>query len=102
MRRHPEADQLEQPPRAVAVGVLVEHALARAAAQLLGLARVVEQVAVGGDRLVGVVDDEQLAARLEPALDPVVRVRDDRRARRRRARTAGTTTTRRRSRASGA
>ena len=60
------------------VGVLVEHALAGAGAQLLGLRRVVEQVAVGGDRLVGVVDDEQLAARLEPALDPLVRVRDDR------------------------
>ena len=62
MRRHPEADQLEQPPRAVAVGVLVEHALARAPPHLLGLRRVVEQVAVGGDRLGRVVDDEQLAS----------------------------------------
>ena len=34
-------------------------------------------------RLLGVVDDQQLAARLEPALDPVVRIGDDRRAARR-------------------
>src|SRR5262249_20779958 len=71
--------ELQQPPRTVAVRVLVEDALACAAAELLGLPRVVEQLAVGRDRLVRVVDDEQLAARLEPALDAVVRVRDDRR-----------------------
>src|SRR5262245_15189055 len=76
-------DELEQPPRAVAVRVLVEDPFACAAAELLGLPRVVEQIAVGHDRLVCVVDDEQLAPRLEPALDAVVRVRDDRRRARR-------------------
>src|SRR5207244_6458271 len=39
---------------------------------------IAKQVAIGGDRLVGVVDDDELAARLEPALDALVRVRDDR------------------------
>src|SRR5712692_1664131 len=58
---HPQPDQLEQPPRAVAVGVLVEDSLARATSQLLRLRRIVEQVAVGGDRLRRIVHDEQLA-----------------------------------------
>src|SRR5438477_8642104 len=80
---HSDADELEQPARAMAIGVLVEHALARATAELLRLAGIVEQVAVGGDGFVRVMDDEQLAARLEPALDPFVRVRDDRRGTRR-------------------
>src|SRR2546430_2418367 len=60
-----EADQLEQASRAVAVRVLVEHTLARTASQLLGLARVAEQVAVGGDCVVGALGDDQLRARLE-------------------------------------
>ena len=77
-RRPAEPDQLEQLPRAVRVGVLVEDALARAGAHRLGLRRVGEQLAVRGERLVGVVDDEQLLPRLEPALDPLVGVRDDR------------------------
>src|SRR5690348_12422223 len=47
-----EAGELEQPPRTMAIGVLVEHALARAPAELLCLTRVVEQVAVGRDGLV--------------------------------------------------
>ena len=73
--------QVEQLARAVPVGVLVEHALACAAAELARPAPgSSSSVAIGGDRLVGVVDDEQLRAGLEPALDPVVRVRDDRRA----------------------
>src|SRR5213595_883187 len=38
----PHADELEQPARPMAVGVLVEHALARTAAELLRLARIVE------------------------------------------------------------
>ena len=78
----PQPEQCEQPARAVPVGVLVEHTLARAPAQLLGLRRVGEQLAIRVRRLLGVVDDDQLGARLEPALDAVVRVRDDRRARR--------------------
>src|SRR5262249_34598219 len=64
MDGHPQVEQLEQAARAVAVGVLVEHALAGAAPHLLGLARVVEQRAVGGDGLLGVSRDDQLAAGL--------------------------------------
>ena len=41
--RDAEADEREQLPRPVRVGVLVEHALARAGAHRLGLRRVVEQ-----------------------------------------------------------
>src|SRR5438105_4934124 len=77
-----DADEVEQLLRAVAIGVLVEHALARAPSQLLRLRGIGEQLAVGRDRLVGVVDDDQLGPGLEPALEPVVRVRDDRGARR--------------------
>ena len=65
------------------VRVLVESPLARAGAELLRRAGIPEQLAVGGGRTVGVLDDEELAAGLEPRLDPVVRVRDDRRARHR-------------------
>src|SRR5215204_5098056 len=78
--RDAEADEREQLPGPVRVGVLVEDALARAGAHRLRLRRVVEQAAIGGERLVGIVDDEELLARLEPALDPLVGVRDDRRA----------------------
>ena len=63
------------------VGVLVEDALAGAGTHRLRLCRVGEQLAVGGERLIGVVDDEQLPPRLEPALDPLVGIRDDRGAR---------------------
>ena len=80
-RRHPEADELEQPPRPVRVGVLVEDALARAPTHLLRLPGVGDELAIGRDRLVRALDDDELASRLEPALDPLVRVRDDRRAR---------------------
>src|SRR5262245_3094589 len=77
-RLDPQPDELEQPPCAVAVGVLVEDPLAGAAAELLRLPGIVEQVAVRRDRLVRVVDDEQLAPRLEPTLDAVVRIGHDR------------------------
>src|SRR5581483_6831640 len=72
-----EAEQVEQLPGPVQVGVLVEGALAGGAAQLLGAAGVVQQLGVRRRGLVGVRDDEQLTARLEPALDPLVRVGDD-------------------------
>src|SRR5215218_1498422 len=79
--RHP--GELEQAPRAVRVRVLVEHALSRAAAKLLGLSRIVEQLAIRGERLVGRFDDDELAPRIEPAIDALVGVRDDRGAARR-------------------
>ena len=62
------------------VGVLVEHALARTTSHRLGRPGIVEQLAVGGERLVGVRHDPQLGADVEPALDALVRVGDDRRA----------------------
>src|SRR5262249_7722544 len=77
-RRHAEAEQPEQQPRAVHVRVLVERSLARRAAELVRAARVVEQLSIRIDRLVRAGDDEQLAPRLEPPLDALVRVRDDR------------------------
>src|SRR5438445_7001246 len=55
-----DAEEIEQPFRAPRVGVLVEHALAGTAAELLGGGRVVEELAIVGERLVGVVGDEQL------------------------------------------
>src|SRR5690242_20940616 len=70
----PQTDQLEQLPRAMTVRVLVEDALTRAAPELGGLRRVVEQLAVDVDRLLGRRDDEELRAGLEPALDPFVRI----------------------------
>src|SRR5712691_1104713 len=60
-----QAQELEQPLGPAPVGVLVEHALAGPLAELLGLARVAEQLPVGSERLVGVVHDDQLAAGLE-------------------------------------
>src|SRR4051794_16242242 len=77
MRFLPQTEQCEQLPRAVPVGVLVEHSLARAAAELLRLCGIGEQLAVRARRLLRVVDDDQLGAWLEPALDAVVRIRDD-------------------------
>src|SRR5438105_9145177 len=61
-----EPEQLEQPLRAALVGVLVEHSLARAPPELLRLGGIREQLPVRGDRLVRVVHDDELAARLEP------------------------------------
>src|SRR3954454_1723085 len=82
MRLLTKTEQRQQSPRAVTVGVLVDDPLARTAAELLCLAGIVEEVPNRGRRLVGIRDDEELAAGLEPLLDPVVGVRDDRGARR--------------------
>ena len=79
-----EPDELEQPARAMRIGVLVENALARATAHLLGLAR--DPRRARGTRRPPPRRDSTTTssrARLEPALDPLVRVRDDRRAGRR-------------------
>src|SRR5829696_3503506 len=75
-----EPDEVEQLPRAMSVRVLVEDALPRPRPHRLGLRRIVEQASVRSERLIRVVDDQELLARLEPPLDPLVRVRDDRRA----------------------
>src|SRR5215218_7594595 len=75
---HAAAHELEQAPRAVPVGVLVEHALARASAHRLRLRRVVQQVDDRGGRLVGILDHEERRARLER---PARRRRVDRRVR---------------------
>src|SRR5262245_33574051 len=72
-----EVEQLEHPAGTVAVRVLVEHPLARAAPHLRCLGRVVEERLVGRRRFVGVVHDQELAPGLEPALDPLVGVGDD-------------------------
>ena len=50
------------------VRVLVERPLAGAGAELLRRGRVAEQLAVRGGRLVGVVDDDELAGGLEPGV----------------------------------
>src|SRR6266508_119521 len=81
--RRTETDELEDLARAMRVRVLVEDSLARAPAHRLGRGRVGEQLAVGGERLVGRRHDPYLRADVEPALHPVVRVRDDRGTRRR-------------------
>src|SRR5439155_24309258 len=78
-----DPEQLEQAPGSPPVAVLVEDALAGPPPELLCLRRVGEELAVRGDRLVGVVDDHDLAAGLEPALDALVRIGDDRRRARR-------------------
>ena len=59
------------------IRVLVEHTLPRSAAHLLCLRRIRDQLAVGGDGRLRALDDEQLATGLEPALDSLVRIRDD-------------------------
>src|SRR5712691_9892279 len=81
-RRYRDAHELEDLACAMRVGVLVEDALARASPHRLRRGRVVEQLAVGGKRLVGGGDDADLRLRIEPALDPLLRIRDDRRPRR--------------------
>src|SRR6266516_3106276 len=75
--RGSDADEVEDLSRAVRIGVLVEHALAGAASHRFRCSRVVQQLAVGRERFVGVRDDAQLGARIEPALDSLVRIRDD-------------------------
>src|SRR5581483_118829 len=82
-RAHLQLEQLEDATRAVAVRVLVERPLTRPAAELLGLGRIVEELAVGGGGLGRRVDDDELAPRLEPPLHPLARIRDDRGAGRR-------------------
>src|SRR5205085_5887380 len=73
-----DPEQIQQPPRAVSIRVLVEDSRPRVATELLGCARVGEQLAVRADGFLRRTDDEQLASGLEPAVDPVVRIRDDR------------------------
>src|SRR4029079_2236744 len=80
VHRRLELEEPQHQPGAVAVGVLVQDALSRAGAPRGGLARVVEEHVVRLERRLCVVHDEQLLTRLEPPLDPRVRVRDDRRA----------------------
>src|SRR5436190_7208688 len=79
-RALPQSEQLEPPLCSPQVGVLVEHAFARPAPELLCVTGIRQQIAIGGYGLVRVVHDDELASRLEPAFDPLVRVRDDRRA----------------------
>src|SRR4051794_8946581 len=76
--RGASTDELEDPSRAMGVRVLVEDALACATAQLLRRTRIGEQLAIGGERLVGVRDDAQLRPGLEPAVDSLHGIRDDR------------------------
>ena len=99
--RHADTEQLEQLPRAVRVRVLVEHALARAAAHLLRLRGIGEQLPVRRGRLVRVRDDDSPPG---PARTTARSPRADSRRplrRRTRARTRGTSTTRRPTRARG-
>src|SRR5215210_773796 len=83
MRGHGRSDfdELEDLARAMRIRVLVEHPLASTPPHRLGRTRVVQELAVGGQRFVGRRDDPHLRAGLEPALDSVVRIGDDRRAR---------------------
>src|SRR5579862_4141573 len=78
-----QAGQLEEPARAVPIGVLVEDPFTRTAPHLLRLRGIRQQLAVRSLGLVCIVNDEQLRTGLEPAVDSLVRVRHDRRARRR-------------------
>src|SRR5687768_1058510 len=59
------------------IRVLVERTLAGCATHLLETAGIREQLLVRGHRLVRATDNQQLATRLEPALDALVRVRND-------------------------
>src|SRR5438270_4407903 len=77
LRGQPE--EVEQAPRAVRVGVLVERPLPRPAPELVRGRAIGEQLAVQARRLVLVARDEQLLPRLEPPPDTFVRIRDDRR-----------------------
>src|SRR3954447_919846 len=83
MRSHrsAEPDELEDLTSAVSVRVLVENTLPGTSPHRLRSARIVEQLSIRGQRLVGRRDDPQLGADVEPALDPLVWVRDDRGAR---------------------
>src|SRR5918994_3521059 len=85
MRRHRrgDADEIEDLAGAVRIGVLVEHALPCAPPHRLRRPRIVEQLAICPDRLVRGRHDSQLRPRIEPALEPLLRVRHDRGAGRR-------------------
>src|SRR4029077_43776 len=73
-----EPDELENLASAVSVRVLVEHTLPGTSPHRLSGARIVEELSIRGQRLVGRRHDPQLGAAVEPALDPLVRVRHDR------------------------
>src|SRR6185437_8829508 len=72
-----EPDELEDLASAVSVGVLIEHAFPGTSPHRFCSARIVEELSIRGQRLVGRRDDPQLGADVEPALDPLVRVRHD-------------------------
>src|SRR5580765_610514 len=76
-----EPDELEDLASAVSVGVLIEHAFPGTSPHGFRSARIGEELSIRGQRLVGRRDDPQLGADVEPALDPLVRVRHDRRPR---------------------
>src|SRR5438270_10349248 len=76
--RNGKAEKVEHAACAMRVRVLVEQALARAPAELLGLSGVREQVSVDRGRLVGVGDDAQLTLGIEPLLEAGNGIRDDR------------------------
>src|SRR5881275_3187201 len=64
---HRHAQEIEQAAGSVRVGVLLEHALARAPSEFRGKTAVGEQLLVRVHCFVGVSDDDDLLARLEPA-----------------------------------
>src|SRR5256714_1177017 len=74
-------DQIQDLPGAVGVRVLVEHTLAGTTSHRLCRPGIVQQLTVGGDGLLCGGHDTQLGAGLEPALDALVWIGDDRRAR---------------------
>src|SRR5690349_20002674 len=74
-----EPDHLEQLPRAMTVRVLVEHALSRTAAEFRRLSWIVEELAIGVDRLLGRGVCVELRSGFERALDHFVGIGDDRR-----------------------
>src|SRR5437660_8286539 len=76
--RNAQPDQLEELPRTGDVRVLVEDPLAGSPSELLSRGWVGQKLAVDLLGLVGALDDDQLASRLEPALDPLDRAGDDR------------------------
>src|SRR5919198_728255 len=84
-RRHrcPKTDKFKNLARPVRIRVLVEDALACTPAHCFRRPRIVEQLAIDRERLVGRRDDAPLRSRLEPPLYSLLGVRDDRRSRRR-------------------
>src|SRR6266511_474768 len=79
-RRHRRRDAgaLEDLQRPVRIGVLVQDALPRAPAHRLCPAGIVEQLPVRRERLVGGRGDAELGSGLEPPLDALLRIGDDR------------------------